>query len=244
MDPASRTVMPRCRRPNLAGLVVHVLNRSVRRVQLFSDNPDYEVFEHALVEARRRFQLRLLAFCVMPNHWHMLAWPRDNAELSRFMQLLTVKHASRWHASRGTGGTGHVYQGRFKCFPIQSDDHLLRAYRYVERNALRANLVARAEDWRWGSLWHRIHGDPSGLLSEGPVELPDDWVRVVNEAQSPAELAALRRSVEFGTPFGSKEWTLAAAARLGLASTLRPRGRPLKPRAEESDDAPGGVSSR
>lgn len=220
--------MPRCSRPDMGGLVVHVLNRAVRRAELFSSTSDYKVFEDVLIETHARIPIRLLAFCVMPNHWHLVAWPRDAQELPRFMQLLTVKHAVRWHASRGTAGTGHVYQGRFKSFPVQSDRHLLQACRYVERNALRANLVSRAEDWRWGSLWHRTQGDPLGLLSTMPVEPPEDWTRLVNEPQHGPEFEALRRSVRSGMPYGSEAWTRDAAIRLGIENTLRPRGRPRK----------------
>jgi putative transposase len=81
----------------------------------------------------------------MPNHWHLVLWPRKKGELSEFMRWLTVTHTQRWHASHRTSGTGPLYQGRFKSFPIEDDDHLLAVVRYVERNALRAKLVARAE---------------------------------------------------------------------------------------------------
>ena len=95
----------------------------------------------------------------MPNHWHLVLWPRQDRDLSRFMGWLTLTHTQRWHAHRGTGGTGHVYQARFKSFPVQADEHFLTVCRYVERNALRAKLVKRAADWRWCSLWRRAHGD-------------------------------------------------------------------------------------
>ena len=81
----------------------------------------------------------------MPNHWHFVLWPQGDGDLSEFMRWLTVTHTQRWHAAHHTAGTGPLYQGRFKSFPIQADDHLLTVLRYVERNALRANLVERAD---------------------------------------------------------------------------------------------------
>lgn len=207
---------------------MHLLNRSVKRATLFSTPGDYLAFEEVLWEALQRIPLRLLAFCVMPNHWHFVAWPSEDGQVSRFLHWLTTAHACRWHASRGTRGTGAVYQGRFKSFPVASDGHLLRVMRYVERNALRANLVARAEDWPWGSLWHRVRGDSRGYLSESPVPLPTDWVDVVNQAETDEELAALRRCAQRGAPLGPRPWTLATASEWGLQSSLRANGRPRR----------------
>jgi putative transposase len=91
----------------------------------------------------------------MPNHWHLLLWPRRDGELSEILRWITVTHTQRWHAHHRTAGTGPVYQGRFKSFPVQTDAHFLTVARYVERNALRAKLVPRAEDWQWSSIWRQ-----------------------------------------------------------------------------------------
>src|SRR5208337_3088457 len=112
---------------------------------------------------------RLLAYCVMPNHWHLIVWPRQDGELSRFVGWLTLTHTQRWHAQRHTRGSGHVYQGRFKSFPVQGDEHFLTACRYVERNALRANLVERAEAWRWCSLAMVQPGPSKAVDSRGGI---------------------------------------------------------------------------
>jgi putative transposase len=165
----------------------------------------------------------------MPNHWHLLLWPRKDGELSDFMHWLTLTHTQRWHAHYQNVGAGHLYQGRFKSFPIEADEHYLSVLRYAERNALRAKLVARAEAWRWCSLWRRVQAQaaaPPLELHAGPVPLPATWVKEVNRPQTEAELAALRRSVTRGQPFGSAAWVERTASKLGLASTLRPRGRP------------------
>ncbi|HEV3121396.1 MAG TPA: transposase, partial [Isosphaeraceae bacterium] len=195
---------------------------------LFDKPADYEAFQRVIEEAVERTKVRLLSYCVMPTHWHLLVWPRRDGELSDVMRWLTVTHAQRWHAQRQTSGTGPIYQGRFKSFPVQSNEHFLTVARYVERNAVRAKLVARAEDWRWSSLWRRLHRStlPEGFLSRWPVAMPQDWVRRVNRALTAGELEALRRSVRRGQPYGSDRWVRSAAQRLGLESTLRPQGRP------------------
>jgi putative transposase len=105
----------------------------------------------------------------------------------------------------------------------------LSVLRYVERNALRARLVKRAEDWTWSSLRERLSGEVSELLHRGPVSLPRSWLALVNRAQTEAELAALRHGIVRGTPYGSARWKKITAGRLGLESTLRPRGRPRMP---------------
>jgi putative transposase len=180
--------------------------------------------------------MRILAFTLMPNHWHMLLWPKEDGDLSSFCRWMTHTHSMRWHAHYHTSGTGHIYQGRFKSFPIQADEHFYTVCRYVERNPLRAKLVQRAEHWRWSSLWRRLHGDdqPGRLLSAWPVPLPQTWVEHVHEPQTEAELEALRRSVQRGTPFGSAVWQRRTAARLDLDHTLRPPGRPKKARLPQA----------
>jgi len=193
---------------------------------------DYEAFERVLEEAVERTQTRLLAYCVMPNHWHLVVWPREDGELSRFVGWLTLTHTQRWHAHRDSTGSGHVYQGRFKSFPVEDDDHLLTVNRYVERNPRRANLVERAEDWLYGSLyrWHAGSAQERSLLAAWPLRRPRGWIGHVNGPQTEAELAAIRRCVNRGSPYGQAEWSERMVRRLALETTLHPRGRPPKPK--------------
>jgi REP-associated tyrosine transposase len=222
--------MPRAARYAPGGFVYHALNRAVARLPLFEKDGDYEAFERVLLLALEKRPIRLLSYCLMPNHWHFVLWPKKDHELTEFLRWLTHTHTMRWHAHYQTSGTGHVYQGRFKSFPIEADDHLYTVLRYVERNPLRANLVKRAQDWRWSSLWRRQHGDvrARAILATWPAPEPADWARRVNAAQTEAELTALRRSVARGTPYGSADWTQRTALRLGLEYTMRGRGRPRK----------------
>jgi putative transposase len=218
------------RRPRLAAgdLAYHVLNRRVGRLALFEQPTDYTAFEKILAEAHAQTHLRIAAYCLMPNHWHLLVWPRQDGELSEVLRWITVTHTQRWHAYHRTAGTGPVYQGRFKSFPVQTDEHFLTVARYVERNALRAKLVSQAEDWQWSSGWRRAQGDPklTTWLSDWPVERPRDWVARVNRPQGAAELEAIRTSVQRGRPFGEEGWVRRMVTRFGLEATLRPPGRP------------------
>ncbi len=222
--------MPRTPRAAVGGMVYHVLNRANARLRIFEGPGDYAAFEQVLDEAHGRVAMRTVAWCILPNHWHLLLWPRDDDDLAEFMHWLTLTHTHRWHSARRSIGTGHIYQGRYKSFPVQSDEHYLAVCRYVERNALRANLAGRAQDWRWGSLWRRTCGnaEEKALLSDGPVDLPSEWLRLVNQPQSDEELAALRRSAARGRPYGQPAWVQRTALGLGLLSTLRPRGRPRR----------------
>ena len=201
-----------------------MLNRGVGRMRIFGKERDFAAFEEVIGEAKTRMPMRILGWCVLSNHWHFVLWPRGDGDLSEFMRWLTVTHTQRWHAAHRTAGTGPLYQGRFKSFPIQEDDHLWTVLRYVERNPLRANLVAEADAWRWSSLWHRVHGNTDGLLDEGPLALPGRWRQHVQTPQSDAELAALRRSVARGAPFGERVVAEANGESLGPAiDAPRPR---------------------
>lgn len=220
--------MPRREAPG--DVVYHVLNRGAAGRRLFDAPGDYLAFETVLGEAHERVRMRTVAYCIMPNHWHFVLWPRADGDLSRFMYWLTMTHAKRWHGFRESTGDGHVYQGRFKAIPVESDRHFLTVCRYVERNPLRAGLVRRSEDWSWSSLHHRLRGDAQVrvLLADGPLPWPDDWLDLVHQPVTQAEKDDLRRCIHRGLPFGRDVWTLDMARRLGIEARLRPRGRPLR----------------
>ena len=230
--------MPRSARSLIGGLCYHVINRGNGRARVFHGEADYREFVKLMAAACDRLPMRLLAYCLMPNHVHLVLWPREDGELSRWMQWLMTTQVRRHH--RRHGSDGHLWQGRFKAFPIQRDAHLLSVLRYVERNPLRAGLVARAEDWPWSSLgaWEpadaaapaadRSDPAPAPPLHAGPLPRPANWRAWVNEAEDPGQLAALRHSVNRSRPWGTGVWTRRTAMRLGIEPSLRPRGRPPK----------------
>ena len=222
--------MPRTSRVAPGGMLFHVLNRGVGRMRLFDDDDDYAAFERVLTETLEIQPMRVCAYCVMPNHWHFVLWPEADGDLARFMQRLTNMHVQRWQQHKHLVGTGHVYQGRYKSFPVETDEYFYQVARYVERNALRAKMVEHAEDWRWSSLGCRVHGTrkEKAILGDWPLPRPRQWRRLVSQPQTEAELKALRRCVHRSQPYGSDDWVKRAAVTLGLESTLRPRGRPKK----------------
>jgi putative transposase len=235
--------MPRRARSIIGGYAYHVLNRANGRLRLFRKEADFEAMEQVLLEAHQRVPLRILGYVLMSNHWHFVVWPArgNDVQVTDFFRWLTHTHTQRWHAHHGTSGMGHVYQGRFKSFPIAADEHLLTVLRYVERNPLRAGLVGAAEDWRWGSLHYRVRGDEEqkSLLAESPVPLGRLWSEHVNRPQREAELAPIRASVARGRPFGAAAWQAKVARQLGLEHSFRPRGRPrVRPLAASLNNDP------
>jgi putative transposase len=211
-------------------MVFHVLNRRVERLPLFKKDDDFNAFEDIIKKTLAHRPMRICAYCLMPNHWHFLLWPEKNEDLARFMQGLTNTHVQRWQRHYDSVGHGHVYQGRYKSFPVETDEYFYQVARYIERNPLRANLVDRATDWPWSSLWCRRSGSGSdkAMLSQWPLPRPRDWTKYVQSVETEGELVSLRRSVRRGQPFGSSVWVERTAKRLGLQSTTRRRGRPRK----------------
>ena len=191
---------------------------------MFQQDEDYAAFLKLLQEAGERVAMRLVSYCLMPNHFHLVLWPREDGDLSRFMQWLLTSHVRRYH--RHYRSSGHVWQGRFKAFPIQADAHLLTVLRYVERNPLRAKgwackaetlalVVGRHAPATWsvrGCTPARCRGA--------------DWLAWVNRPLTVAELAAVRECVARGTPYGTERWQRKTAVELGLESAcVREAGR-------------------
>ncbi len=218
--------MPRTARASRGGYIYHVLNRGNARSDVFHKDEDFEAFVRLMRAAHDKLPMRLVGYCLLPNHFHLMLWPLNDGDLSRWMQWLMTSHVRRYH--RHYDSSGHVWGGRFKAFPVQDDSHYLTVLRYIERNPLRARLVDRSQDWEWSSLKPTSRSGPAGLLSNGPVAKTGQWTRFVNGVETESELHALRRSVQRESPYGKPDWQLITASTLGLESSLRPRGRPRK----------------
>lgn len=227
--------MPRTARSLHAGLHYHVLNRGNNRATVFRGPDDFEFFIRLMLRAQARRPLGILAACLMPNHFHLVVQPASPTDLPAWLHWLLTTHAARHHRERGS--TGRIWTGRYKAFPIQHDRHLLTVVRYVERNPLRASLVGRAEEWLWGSLHWRLSANPILPLAPLPISLPANWSDCVNAPQTTQELAAVRRCVVRGSPFGDSSWTARATADLGLAHTLGRRGRRCRAVPEDRDES-------
>ena len=201
------------------------MNRGDHRQTLFWTPADYDAFIAIVREACAKFGMRILAYVLMPNHWHFVLWPANDGDLTRFVGWISMVHALRWKRVHGTWGEGPVYQGRFKAIPVGDDGHLVVTCAYVERNSVRAGLVADAREWRWSSACDS--GDPSALrLSPWPIPRPANWIDIVNRPERPRTLRRLRRSVTISAPFGTNAWRTEVVERLGWRTGVRPPGRP------------------
>src|SRR4029453_18405831 len=175
--------MPRTARASQGGYCYHVINRGNGRAEVFHKDGDYDAFVRLLADAHERLPMRVLGYCLVPNHFHLVLWPKADGDLSRWMQWLLTAHVRRYHQHYHS--SGHVWQGRFKAFPIQEDEHLLAVLRSLARNPVRAAWVYRAQDWLWSSAPPRTPGAPP--LDLGPVPRPADWLEYVNQPQTEAE---------------------------------------------------------
>jgi putative transposase len=210
--------------------VYHVLNRANARAQIFDGKKDYRLFELILEDAVQRYGMRLLAYCIMPNHWHLVLYPKHDGDLSACMGWLANTHTRRWHVSKHTVGEGHLYQGRYKSFICQKNNHFLTLARYVERNAKQANLVKKAEHWQWSSVWRRQSGTSKQkkLLSAWPLDPPGPYLAWLNKPQSEKEEKAIELATQKGSPFGEQSWMNRIVKKYHLESTLKFPGRPKK----------------
>jgi putative transposase len=220
--------MPRQARVAVGNILYHVINRANGRVQIFINDADYIHFEELLFEAKELTGMRILAYCIMPNHFHLVLYPETDMQLGDFMGWLTSTHVRQHRTRTKSIGYGHLYQDRYKSFPIQDDTHAVTVIKYVEQNPLRANLVKRAEDWKWSSLWRREKGSSKqkALLSDLPIDLPKDYLEVVNDTPKKEQLESIRYSVNKGKPYGTLTWVDSMIEKFNISHTLRGPGRP------------------
>ena len=191
--------MPITRRVVAPGCVLHVVNRGNDRRVIFLEPVDYAAFLVLLREARERFAVRLHAYCLMPNHFHLVMAADDRRALSAYMHFVERSHACDLRTIARNRGNGHVFQRRYWSSPIEREGHLLCVLRYVEANAARAGLVDRAEKWEWGSLYERETGERD-LLQPLPISLPDGWATIVNVPLQAIDLDPIRSPKAMGRP--------------------------------------------
>jgi putative transposase len=230
--------MPRRSRAGTVGFVFHVINRAVEGLTLCSNATEYRAFLAVLAATQRRIPMHVLAFAVMPNHWHLVLQPPAPEALAAFMKWLTGTHAQQWRASMGTRGRGAVYQSRYKAIAVQNDGHFVQLCRYVERNPLRARLVSRAESWPWSSAAAHPDSGERPALSPWPTPRPADWLDRLNAPEPKAALNAIRDSIRFGRHFGTPSWRQSTAAALAWRGGLRRPGRPWEARPDHGADGP------
>jgi len=215
--------VPRAARGLVGGQVYHVLNRGNGRANVFHKPEDFAAFVKLIAEAKERHPVKVIAYCLMTNHFHLVVKPTTGADLSNWMRWLMTSHVRRYH--RHYGSSGHVWQGRFKSFVVKDSDHLLAVMRYVEGNPGQAQMVSSAKDWPWSS--HRenlgtvsdqrsvtvpVNGNlpregqapevPVPIVDVGMINLPKDWTTFVDTPLTGKELNGLRHSLHRQIPFG------------------------------------------
>ncbi len=222
--------MARQPRVDIAGEIYHVINRANARWKIFKSAKDFAAVLDCLEETKELFPLEIFSFCIMSNHWHFAVRPSENGDMGRFFGKFTQKVTQRWHATHHTIGSGHLFQGRFKSFLVEQDPYFLQLMQYIEANPLRAKLVNRAEDWQWSSLSLRLN-DPersSKLLAPWPVDMPKNYITLVNNLLPKPQLESIRQSVNRNKPLGNVSWVEKMIQKFGLQYTVRPEGRPKK----------------
>ena len=222
--------MPRLARVDIGGEIYHVINRANGRMGIFETPEDYKLFEKLIHDAKELTNMRIFAYTIMPNHWHLVLSPQNDGDLRTFMHRLTNAHTRLVHVKTGTIGSGHLYQGRYKSFLVDNDSYLLTLIKYVERNPVRARLVRQCEDWQWGSAWRRICGSKAQmkLLDTSPTQFPHGYKQWINTPDKEDEITTIRHSLNKGVPFGGERWVGRMITKYHLESTLRSAGRPKK----------------
>ncbi|MFA5796395.1 MAG: transposase [Candidatus Shapirobacteria bacterium] len=222
--------MGRPQRTDIGGYVYHILNRTNARTVIFNKDKEYQDFEQILFEAVEKFKIRLVAYTLMPNHFHLVLYPKYDGEIKKFMHWLTLTHTQRWHARTKTIGYGHLYQGRYKSFLVETDSYLWILLSYVERNPLRAKLVKSLKNWKWSSYYKRSRGTllQKKLLATNSIAWSADYEKSLTLIEEKNNLKTIRNSVNRGKPYGSDNWTEKVLKKFGLEITGRRRGRPKK----------------
>ncbi len=222
--------MPRTSRIAVGGEVYHVINRANGRLTIFNTQEEYQLFEQLLLETKELIDMRILAYTIMPNHWHLVLHPKKDGDLTAFMQRVSNSHTRKVHAITKTNGSGHLYQGRYKSFLVESNEYLLTLIKYVERNPVRAKLTKKCQDWQWGSAHKRLLGTESKnkILDNPPIDLPLQYSSWINTTEDMKTVELIRSSVIKGMPYGKDSWVEKMVTIHNLESTLHSPGRPKK----------------
>ena len=214
--------MARLARVVAAGVPHHVTQRGNRRQQTFFCDSDYETYRTLLAESCAAADVAVLAYCLMPNHVHLILTPRDEDGLRAALSE-THRRYSR-EVNFREGWRGYLWQGRFASFPMD-ENYLLACARYVELNPVRAKLVARARDWRWSSARAHLRGRDDALAQVAPLlERAGDWAAFLGEGLDAAQRDAIRAGERTGRPLGAAAFVRKLEKKLDRVLTKRKPG--------------------
>lgn len=221
--------MARKPRLDIPGRAYHVINRSVGRLQLFNEPQDYKLFLNVLMESWEIHQIDIYAFCIMPNHFHMLVRPKEVGDLQKFMHYLSSTYTRRLHIRTNTNGCGPVFQGRYKAIMVQDGKAFETIFRYIELNSVRAKLVQYSDEWEWCSSNARINNTKyNKILANLYEEIPSgsDLRNWIHGFMYEDALENIRVSINKGRPFGDNSWVELMCNEHDLLYTMRVVGRP------------------
>ena len=217
--------MPRMARIVIEGYPHHVTQRGNNKQKAFLDEEDYQAYLEFFERYREKHNLGVLAYCPMPNHVHISACPENTDSLAKTLRSCHMRYAQ--YFNKKYKRVGHLWQCRFYSCAME-EIHLYSTVRYIENNPVRAKLVERAGDWEWSSYAVRNGSECEFGLSDGPLELPKNWNKLVHADIDKDEIKQLDNSIKRGAPLGNFAWAVDTAREMKLESTLKPRGRPRK----------------
>jgi putative transposase len=223
--------MPRKARLVIPGYPHHVTQRGNRRQQVFFSASDYRAYLDLLVDFKGKAGVDIWAYCLMPNHVHMIAVPHRESSLADCFGTVHKRYADRINTDREW--TGHLWQERFHSV-VMDEAHLLVAVKYVELNPVGARLCARPEEWRWSSTSVRLTGIPDQVLTLAPMyERISDWRAYLSQESDPQMLGALRKRTRTGRPVGDDDFIRGLEKMTGTRLRPKKRGRPRKSKEEK-----------
>ena len=215
--------MPRFARLVVPGYPHHVTQRGSRRQQTFFDEDDYSAYLDLIAEQLPRAGADVLAYCLMPNHVHLILVPHNERSLATLLRKAHARYARRINERHEW--QGHLWQERFHSF-VMDEEHLLAAVRYVELNPVRAGLCERADEWPWSSVHFHLHGSVDPLMGDDRMhQYIDDWATYLDETCLNAKIGQLRRHTRNGRPAGNASFIRNLEELSGRRLVRRKRGR-------------------
>lgn len=225
--------MPRKPRFIIPGVPVHIVQRGHSRNDVFFDEPDYLAYLKFLKEASERYQCAIHAYVLMTNHIHLLAVPQDNDGITRMMQYIGRHYVPYIH--NAYGGSGSLWEGRYKASLIQDDRYLLTCMRYIELNPVRAKMVNTPTQYRWSSYHRNGRGKPDEILTAHPLYQSlgktekgrqTAYKALFREVIDTESLTDIRNAWQTGTPLGNERFLKQVEKRLKCRVGQARRGRP------------------
>ena len=219
--------------PRIARLVVtdypyHITQRGNYRQEVFVTDDDYRFYLRHLNEYQEKYGLSVLLYCLMPNHVHFLAIPREKDSLAKTFNAAHMRYAHYYNNKNGL--VGHLWQGRFySC--VLDEEHIIAAARYIENNPVRAKLVEKAWDWKWSSAREHVFGKEKGILELSDISRyidVKDWKYFLSQKEEKRIIDSIKSNTLTGRPSGNEAFVSRLENITGKRLKALPHGRPRK----------------